>query len=138
MKTAIILALAASALSVYGQLPDAPKPHIDKAEIALLAADAGARALDVYSTHQMLQNGNRELFLPKVIASHPATMAAFSGGMVAMDYFAARRLERHRHKRMAHLATMIDAGSVLPWAIHNLYLPDNKRPTVTFKPLPRR
>src|ERR1035441_8117282 len=82
------------------QLPDAPKPHVDKVEWALLIADASVRGLDVYSTHQMLANGCDELILPDAISHHTAAMAAYSGATVVLDWFVARKLPRHR--KLAH------------------------------------
>ena len=85
--------------SLYAQLPDAPKPKLDRTEWGLLVVDAGVRGLDVYSTHQALQNGNRELFLPHAIAGHVPAMAAYSGGTVVLDWYFARMLTRHHHQK---------------------------------------
>ena len=128
------------AASVNGQaLPDAPfpalaavsnftahpQPHrgIDRTEWALLAADAGSRALDVYSTHQMLANGNREIFLPTAIAKRPAAMGSLEAADVLTVWWLSRKLEEHRRPRLAHLLTAIDFAQDAPWAMHNLLLP---------------
>jgi hypothetical protein len=105
------------AFPAFGQ----ERPKLDKEEFALLAADAGSRALDVYSTHKALSGGSHEMFLPSAIASRPAAMAAVEAGDVAADWWISRRLEKH-HRKLAHVLTMVDSGSDLPWAIHNLYL----------------
>lgn len=115
------------ATGLPAQVPDAPKPHIDKTEWALLAADAGTRALDVYSTRQMLENGNHEMFLPGFVANHTPALIGVEGGAVALNWWVARRLEAHHRPRMAHIVTMIDISQDAPWAIHNLFLPKTRR-----------
>jgi hypothetical protein len=120
---AILALFSVFSTATTGQtIPDAPKRHIDRTGWTLLSADASIRALDVYSTHQMLVNGNHEIFLPGFIADHTSTMAAFSAGMVGVNWWAARSLERHHHPKIAHLVTMIDIAQDAPWAIHNLML----------------
>lgn len=105
------------------QLPEAPKPHFDRIDWTLLASDVGARALDTYSTRWSIENHNHEMFLPGFIANHTATMAAYSGGMVALDYFAARSLIRHHHHKVAKMLLAVDGIQVWPWAIRNLTMP---------------
>jgi hypothetical protein len=111
----ILLLLAV--LPAFGQ----ERPKLDKAEFALLAADAGSRALDVYSTHKMLESGYQEELLPGFIADHTGTMATYSGGCVVLDWLVYRRLREH-HRKLAHVLTLVDIGQDVPWAIHNLYL----------------
>lgn len=118
------------------QLPEAPKPRIDRLELGLLAADAGIRALDVYSTHQMLANGNRETFLPTAIASRPAAMASLEALDIAGVWFISKRLQAHHHAKLAHLVTMIDFAQDAPWAIHNLTL-GKKRNEIRLPPVHR-
>lgn len=120
MKTMILMVL--SCVPIAAQIPDAPKPHIDRMEISLLAADAGVRALDVYSTRQMLDNGGHEMFLPNAIASRPAAMAGLEAGDILAVAWLSRRLERHGHARLAHILTAADAAQDAPWAIHNLFI----------------
>jgi hypothetical protein len=120
-KVMLVLMLATS---LYAQIPEAPKPSIDRVEWSLLAADASMRVLDVYSTHQMLDNGNRELFLPSAIASHTPAMVTYSASMVALDWWVARKLS-HR-QRLVHLVTLIDTTQTGYWAIHNLTLTKHK------------
>lgn len=108
------------------QIPDAPKPHMDRTEMALLGALAGSRALDTYSTRAALSRGQHELTLPGFIVNHDASMAAFSAGSFALDWWVARRLERKGHPKLAHALTIIDIGQDLPWAIHNLTAPTIK------------
>jgi hypothetical protein len=119
MKPLMLLLLA---VPLAAQVPNAPQPKPDRVEWSLLAADASSRALDVYSTHQMLANGYHELLLPKAIADHTPAMAAYSAGAVALDWWTARRLERHGHRKLARLVTVIDIAQDAPWAVHNLYL----------------
>ncbi len=122
-----VLSFAFIGSALTAQEPQ-PKPKPDRVEFALLAADAGVRALDVYSTHQMLQNGNHEMFLPGFVAKNPPVMAVGFAGIVGLNYFAARKLERHGHHQMARIVLMVDIAQDAPWAVHNLYLPKHKRP----------
>jgi hypothetical protein len=121
MKSLILLALLAS--DCMAQVPDAPKPQLDRTDWAILTADAGSRTLDVYSTRWMLAHGDREVMLPAFIAHHTPVMAAYSAGAVAIDYLGARLLTRHRHPKLAKVALLADFAQDAPWAIHNLYLP---------------
>ena len=128
MKNIFVLSILAiiGTVSVNGQtLPDAPQPHsrLDRTEWVLLAADARSRALDVYSTHQMLANGNRELFLPTAIAKRPLAMGSLEAVDVAAVWWISRKLEAHHRPRLAHLLTAIDFAQDAPWAVHNLFLP---------------
>ena len=102
-----------------GQLPDAP---MDRTEKVLLLSDVASRSLDVYSTRQMLNNGYREIVLPRFIADHTPVMAAYSGATVAADWWVARQLEKRGHRKLAHVMTLVDIGQDLPWAVHNLCL----------------
>ncbi len=106
----------------FGHGQELPTAPMDRTEKALLLADLGSRALDVYSTHEMLTQGYHELILPKFIANHTPVMAAYSGATVLADYWLARRLEKSGHRKLAHVATMIDIGQDLPGAVHNLFL----------------
>ncbi len=128
MKTLVLLLLAAPLAAQT--LPGAPRPHIDRAEWALLATDAATRTLDCYSTHRMLAQGNHEDFLPAAIANHAPAMAAYSAGAVALNWYAARKMAHH-HRKLAHVLTIIDIGQVAPLAVHNLFLGNNKPPTRT-------
>ena len=126
---AALAALIVGCSSLSGQeLPDHPKPVMDKTEWALLAADASSRALDVYSTHKALSESSRnhEDLLPGFISNHSAPMAVYSAGTVALDWYVARKLELHHHSKLAHIVTMIDIGQDAPFAIHNLFLPGAK------------
>lgn len=97
-------------------------------EWALLASDAGVRSLDVYSTHQALENPmNKEDFLPHFVAYHPAVMSGMEVGIVGLEYLAMRKLNHH-HPILAHLVPIVDAAIDGPYAIHNLYLPARTQP----------
>jgi hypothetical protein len=127
------------ALVAEAQLPDAPKPHRNRVEFALLAADAASRGLDVYSTRRMIANGHKELFLPQAIAKRPAAMAAMEAGYLALQYWAARKLEKTHHRKLARIALAIDIGQDAPWAIRNLYLNREKTaPALRPRLLPAR
>lgn len=97
-------------------------PRIDRAEWALLAADASARGFDVYSTHRALSGGNQEATLPGWIVNHPPVMAAYSGGIVLGQYYVARKLTP-RHRKLAYLITAVDVSFTAPFAVRNLYMP---------------
>jgi hypothetical protein len=118
MKTlALFVLLLASVASAQTD-----RPRFDRTEWALLSADAAARGLDVYSTHRALSGGNREATLPGWIVNHPPVMAAYSGGIVLGQYYAARKLFP-RHRKLAHLITAADVSITAPFAIRNLYMP---------------
>jgi hypothetical protein len=120
---AIAAALIACQAAAGQTLPEAPKPHMDRTERVLLATDAASRALDVYSTHQILScSCGHEMFLPREIADHPAAMGAVEALDVAAVGWMAHKLEQRHKPKLAHLLTMIDIGQDLPWAIHNLFL----------------
>jgi hypothetical protein len=133
MKLAALLLLC-STFAMSQELPQAPKPHLDRIEMALLASDAAVRAVDVYSTHRMLQQGNRELFLPGFIANHTPVMALYSGAMVYADYKAASMLQAHHHTRMAKMVLLADQLQVAPWDLHNFALPNHKPQQLGRKP----
>lgn len=131
MKTIILCSLALFAASLSGQsLPEAPKPHLDRLEWSLLAADAAARGLDIYSTHWAEQAGNKERVLPGFIANHTPMMALYSGGMVYAQYWIARKLVAHHHRKLAYVVTSADVAITAPSAIHNLFLPVCVAPNV--------
>lgn len=129
MKT-LVFALLAAVLSASCHAQKQPK--VDWSKWAPLIADGSARALDVYSTHRMLEcECNRELELPNSIASHSGAMAAYSAGFVAMDCALARELRKHHHDKLAILLPSIDAEVVGFMDMRNLMLP-----TKEFKTLP--
>ena len=128
MKTHFAVAVLFLCVPLAAQtLPEAPTPHFERADWLLLANVAGARALDSWSTRRSLGDGNREKFLPGAIADHSAALAAFEGGFVLADYYAARGLMRRRHRKLARLLLLADAAQVWPWAIRNLTMPRNNR-----------
>lgn len=141
MKTllAVVLMLFAAHLDAQTlaaqSLIEAPTPmrnahSFDRTEWALLAADAGARGLDVYSTHWALKAGNKEGTLPGWIVDHPPVMALYSGSIVAAQFWTARKLFAHGHRRWAYLITATDISVTAPFAVHNLFLPVCVAPNV--------
>lgn len=120
--SALVLFVLAGAAQAQ-TLRDAPKPRLDKIEWSLLAADADARGLDVYSTHWAESAGNQEATLPGWIANHPPVMALYSGSIVAAQYFVARKLFARGHRKLAYAMTAADLSVTAPYAIHNLFLP---------------
>ena len=128
MKSAGLIAVLLFSLHLVAQtVPDAPKPQLDRIDWMLLATDAGGRALDTYSTRRSLCDGNREKFLPDLIVNHTGRLAAFEGGMVTLNYFAARSLIRRHHRKLARVMLVADALQVWPWAIRNLTMPKSRR-----------
>jgi hypothetical protein len=101
------------------------QPKMKRIDWALLAADAGTRSLDVYSTRRMLDRGYQEQFLPDAIAQHNATMAAYSGAVVVGNYFISRRIARH-HPRLPRLYLLADVLQNGYFAVHNLTLPEQR------------
>lgn len=118
MKTLALLLL----LLVSVACAQTNAPRIDRTEWTLLTADAAARGLDVYSTHRALMGGNREVTLPAWIANHPPVMAAYGAGIVATQYYVARKLFPH-HRKLAHFITVADVSITAPFAVRNLYMP---------------
>jgi len=131
MKSLFALLLCVSSLAAAARsLPEAPKPRLNKTEWSLLAADAAARGLDVYSTHWAESAGNKEGTLPGWIANHPPVMALYSGGSLAIQYYVARKLFAHGHRRWAYALTAADVSITAPSAVHNLLLPECAAPEI--------
>ena len=107
-------------------LPAAPKPHFDRIEWSLLAADGAARGLDVYSTHLASEGGGHDAELPGWIANHPATMAGYSGGVVLLQYYIARKLFKRGRRKWAYALAALDSGQTGYAVAHNLSLPHQK------------
>lgn len=128
MKLAIAALLLSASTAFATTLPEAPTPtNLNRVQMALLTADAGTRNLDAYSTEQALSQGNRELFLPPWITDRPATMYLYSESVVAFNYTLMRELKKHHHNRLAYMVPIVDIAQDLPWAVHNLYLPDERK-----------
>jgi len=89
-----------------------------------------ARGLDVYSTHWAESVGNKEGTLPGWIANHSPVMALYSGGVVYAQYWLARKLFAHHHRKLAYALTAADASVTAPFAVHNLFLPVCLAPNV--------
>ncbi len=123
MRKILFMFLLASVSLAAQPLPEAPVPHLDRTEWALLGADAAVRGLDTYSTWWAESAGNKEGVLPGWIANHPPVMALYSVSIVGAQYYAARKLFAHHHARIAHLVTAVDVSVTAPFAIHNLFLP---------------
>ena len=137
MRTVVLLLCLLGCTVASAQLPDAPKPQKDHVETALLFGAAASRALDVYSTHQMLNCGYQEIVLPKAIADRTASMAVYSAGAFTLDWMIARHLERHGHHKWARTVTSIDIGLTAPWAVRNLTLSEGPAKIPLNKILPR-
>jgi hypothetical protein len=57
-------------------------------------------------------------------------MALYSGGIVATQYYVARKLFAHHHRRLAYVLTAADISITAPYAVHNLFLPVCVAPSV--------
>ncbi len=142
---ALLLFVLMSAPVFTQSLPDTPQPQppaLNRVDWALLAADAGARGLDVVSTKQMLSRGCQEQIMPDAIARNTPAMAVYSGGIVTLDWFVARELTRHHHHKLARAWIIADGGSTLGASIHNFTLgkpvvhscPGTAAPTICVAP----
>ena len=127
MKLALVLFLAS--LPIAAQVPEAPKPQVDRVLLGEVAADAAVRALDAYSTLRFedCTCKNRELILPNAIAKNAVPMAMFSAAMVGVNWYAAAKLERHHHQKLARLLLLIDTASTARTVASNLELKDLHR-----------
>ena len=117
MKLLSVILAVFMTTSAHAQLPEAPRP-----QTVLLVGEALVRGLDVYSTHRAYMQGNREVCLPNAIAHHTLAMAAYSEGIVILDWQVSRFLDRHHHKRLALLLPLVDIAVTAPFAIRNLRL----------------
>ena len=97
-------------------------PKMDKIQWSLIAADAGVRGLDAYSTHWALSHNNVEDYLPSGLAENNAAMWVYSESIVAINGFVSWELVRHHHPRWAKVVQCVDIGYDLPMGIHNLNL----------------
>ena len=102
-------------------------PKKDRVETVLLVTDACSRALDLYSTHRMLAQSNHEMIMPREFVSTVPALTAYEAGSTALNYLVARRLEHRGHRRLARIVTSIDIGEDMPWAVHNLFLPNYRK-----------
>lgn len=131
MKPAHLLAILLFAMPLASQtLPESSKPQPDRIDWALLASAAAARGTDTYSTRKMLCHGNHEMFLPAFVVNHLPVLVAFESGIVTLNYFAARNLVRHHHRKLARVLILSDQLQVYPWAIHNLTLHTRRKMAV--------
>lgn len=114
----VALALTATLMAAQSVLP--VKPRFDRIQWSELAADAGAHALDAYSTHYFLGHGYTEAILPDWISHSNGRMWAYSGIVVGANFLLAHELVKHHHPRLAKVATAIDVGFVTNAGISNL------------------
>ena len=125
----IALALGVLAMAADGQEPTLTiqSPRLTRLDWSLLAADAGTRGLDVYSTHEVqIQPGGHEMFLPQAIADRPWAMAGVEAGDVLTVWWIDKQLIKHGHRKIARCITLADIGQDAPWAIRNLFLKGKK------------
>lgn len=103
-----------------------PPSGIGKTGLALDVGDALTRALDTISTRRMLDQGNHEMFLPKFIANNPTRLGLMEGGVSALMALGQHELAKHGHPKLGKALVAGDIADDLPWAIHNLYIPNNR------------
>lgn len=120
-----IVIVALISCAAYGQQKK-PAEHYQRIDWQLLAADATVRSYDVYSTHYALTHGGHETLLPNVIAAHPALMAVYSGGGVALDWFVTNQLIKHHHRKLARIYSLVDTGQVFAETIGNRFPPHHQ------------
>jgi hypothetical protein len=130
------LAIAVLFLTIPGaaQLPDAPKPQLDRTERVFLASESlTSVVLDPWSTKRAVAcSCNHEMFLPQTMADHPALLTVYGLGKVALSTWAVEKLTEHHHTKLAHAAAAADVISTLPFVIHNFTLPTSvSTPTVS-------
>lgn len=86
--------------------------------------DGAARGLDAYSTHRALQDSNnQEMVLPGAIVKSQPALYGSGASIVLAEYLGCRLLSAHHHERIARWVPYVDAGAVMPFAVHNLSLP---------------
>jgi hypothetical protein len=122
---ASLFVFTALAHASVAPLPEAPKPqpHHDYLGISLLASEASLRTLDAYSTVRANRcTCNHETSLPQSWANHAPIMFGYSGGIVGVNWFVARELQRHGHNKLARIPYLIDIGREAP-LMHNFALP---------------
>jgi len=123
MPSLLVLLMAALSVSCMAQeLPEAPKPHPDKVEWSLIAADAAVRTIDTVTTRHLLSTGDKERFLPGFIVNHDTTMVIYSAGVVVFYGVVSRTLERHGHKKLAHIIVASEVIMTGSWDVNNLML----------------
>lgn len=109
--------------SAMAQLPDAPKSHahkfFDKENVILFAGDITTRTLDAASTHHFLSNPCgcfHEVDLPNSIATHQATMYAYSlsvsAGLIGLSYIA-HKTHHHKIERLIPVADIAYDGELV-------------------------
>lgn len=107
--------------------PSQPFTRPDKLRNWLTIGDLATRGLDAYSTDRMLNQGDKELYLPNAIATHPAAMTAYSEGIGLGNAMLSKYLDNHGHPTLAKLVPAIDMAYDLPLAIKNFTLPNYRR-----------
>lgn len=131
LKIALILfAVLASYLPLHAQTDAPTHQTISRLDWSLLVADTASRSIDVYSTRAIISRGGHEVLIPKPIANHTASEIAYSGGVVIMDWYLMRRLEKTR-PGLAHLLMSVEIGQNAAFVSHNMIeLSDVHRSTV--------
>ena len=105
---AVILTDAQNSSTVTA-LMDAPQPKVTRADLALLAADAGVRMADAGLTRWNVTHGGAELLLPRFVYRSTPRMVAYSGAVVLADWLVYRRLKR-RHPKLARAFILVEIG----------------------------
>jgi hypothetical protein len=105
-------------------LPDSPKPHLDKWEWGMLAADEGVRAMDTITTRHFMTDPCHcfvEASNFNWIAKSTPRTAVYDAAVPVFYWFIARELTIHHHPKLAHIVAGFDLvydGSAVVRNIH--------------------
>lgn len=126
MKLLISTLLLLTVSVAAQELPDAPHKFMDRQNVILFSSVAAVRALDVHSTHYMLERGNRETILPNAIATNDAAMSAYSALAVASHIYACRWLHKTGHHRMERVMSYVHVAGIGYLVVKNYSLPRSR------------
>lgn len=93
----------------------------DKQNFALVAAGAGLRAADVYTTKRFLALGGREAVLPESWVRSDAKFVAFHAGGLAATAGLAWLFHKTRHHRLERATLWVQAGVVSGFVVNNTF-----------------
>lgn len=94
----------------------------DKENLAIFAALAGARTLDMFSTWQFRRNGLHEGELSDGFVDNKPLFAAYSGSLVAGQIATCYVFHRMRWHKLERITALVHTGAVTEAVIHNYRL----------------
>jgi len=110
---AVILMLLLSGIPAFSQqLPDVPKPHLDKIEWSMLAADVAVRSMDTATTRLALTDSchcYRETSNAQWIVESTPRLAVYGVAVPVFYWYITRELTIHHHTKLAHFTAGFDA-----------------------------